>query len=219
VAELRTEEEQVQALKEWWKENGKSLILGVAAAVAIVFGWKGWQSHQEQKAANASVLYQNLTQAVQLSAGGANEAQYATAGHLSEQLRQEYGKTTYARYGALMMASVAVSNQAPDRALEELNWVIENTSEVDDVVRVAILRKAMLLGQKGDLDAAINLLSNADAGYYEVQYQEVLGDLYVSSDRPADAFKAYDQALKLAGGEQLRPLLKMKRDDLAGAES
>jgi len=218
VAELRTEEEQVQALKEWWKENGKSLILGVTAAVAIVLGWKAWQNHEEQKAANASALYQNLTQAVQLSAGGSNEAQYVTAGHLSEQLRQEYGKTAYARYGALMMAAAAVNNQAFDRALDELNWVIDNASEVDDLVRVATLRKAMVLGQKGELQAAIDLLNSTDAGNYAVQYQELLGDLYVNSNRPAEAFAAYDRALELAGGE-LRPLLKMKRDDLAGAES
>ena len=218
MAELRTEEEQVQALKEWWKENGKSLILGVTAAVAIVLGWKAWQNHEEQKAANASALYQNLTQAVQLSAGGSNEAQYVTAGHLSEQLRQEYGKTAYARYGALMMAAAAVNNQAFDRALDELNWVIDNASEVDDLVRVATLRKAMVLGQKGELQAAIDLLNSTDAGNYAVQYQELLGDLYVNSNRPAEAFAAYDRALELAGGE-LRPLLKMKRDDLAGAES
>ena len=42
MAELRTEEEQVEALKSWWKENGKSLIMGVVIAVAAVFGWRGW---------------------------------------------------------------------------------------------------------------------------------------------------------------------------------
>lgn len=218
MAELRTEEEQLQALKEWWKENGKALILGVTAAVAIVLGWRAWQNYEEQKAANASALYQNLTQAVQLTAAGGNEAQYVTAGHLSEQLRQEYGKTAYARYGALMMAAAAVNNQTLDRALEELNWVIDNAPEMDDLVRVATLRKAMVLGQKGELQAAIDLLNGADAGNYAVQYQELLGDLYVNSNRPAEAFAAYERALELAGGE-LRPLLKMKRDDLAGAES
>ncbi|MET4000040.1 tetratricopeptide repeat protein [Marinobacterium sp. MBR-109] len=219
MAELRTEEEQVQALKEWWKENGKALVIGVAAAVAIVLGWKAWQGNQEQKAANASALYQNLTEAVQLSAGGINESQYATAGHLNEQLRSDYADTAYARYGALMMASMAVSNGEIERALEELDWVLGATTETDNIARVATLRKAMLLSQQGDADAAINLLGSVDAGIYEVQYQELLGDLHADNGRPSEAFAAYDRALKLGGGEQLRPLLKMKRDDLAGAES
>ena len=63
MAELRTEEEQVQALKNWWNENGKSLLLWIAVALAAVFGWKGWQQQQAVEAENASVLYQNLLDA------------------------------------------------------------------------------------------------------------------------------------------------------------
>ena len=42
MAELRTEEEQLEAIKRWWKENGTSLIAGVAIAAAGVFGWNAW---------------------------------------------------------------------------------------------------------------------------------------------------------------------------------
>jgi predicted negative regulator of RcsB-dependent stress response len=118
-----------------------------------------------------------------------------------------------------MMAAMAVGNGEVERALQELDWALGATDEVDNIVRVATLRKAMLLSQQGSADAAISLLENADAGTYEVQYQELLGDLHANNGRPAEAFAAYDRALQLGGGEQLRPLLKMKRDDLAGAES
>ena len=40
MAEMRTEEETVQAIKDWWKKNGSSLLIGVGAALAIVFGWQ-----------------------------------------------------------------------------------------------------------------------------------------------------------------------------------
>lgn len=219
MAELRTEEEQVQALKDWWKENGKSLVVGVAAAVAIVLGWKAWQSNQQQQAANASALYQSLTEAVQLSAGGVGDDQYSTAAHLNEQLRNDYADTAYARYAALMMARMAVSSGDPETAMHQLEWVIDNADEVDDIVRVAHLRKAMLLNQAGETSAAIDELERVDAGRYEVQYQELLGDLYADEGQTDEAFAAYDRALQLGGGAQLRPLLKMKRDDLAGAES
>ena len=60
MAELRTEEEQVEALKSWWKENGKSLIMGVVIAVAAVFGWRGWNQYQDDFAANASAMYESI---------------------------------------------------------------------------------------------------------------------------------------------------------------
>ncbi len=40
MAELRTEEEQIEAIKRWWKENGVSLLIGAAIAAAGVFAWK-----------------------------------------------------------------------------------------------------------------------------------------------------------------------------------
>jgi predicted negative regulator of RcsB-dependent stress response len=35
-----TEDQQVEALKRWWKENAKSILLGVALGLAAVFGWR-----------------------------------------------------------------------------------------------------------------------------------------------------------------------------------
>ena len=45
MAEMRTEEEQIEAIKQWWKKNGSSLLIGVGLALAIVFGWQAWQNH------------------------------------------------------------------------------------------------------------------------------------------------------------------------------
>jgi len=44
MAELRTDEEQVEAIKQWWKNNGSSLLIGIGAALAIAFGWQAWQT-------------------------------------------------------------------------------------------------------------------------------------------------------------------------------
>ena len=46
---FRTEEEQVEAIKRWWQENGKSTVLGVAIAMAAVFGWRGWNDYQRER--------------------------------------------------------------------------------------------------------------------------------------------------------------------------
>jgi len=56
----RTEDEQIQAIKNWWKENGVSTVLTLCVAVAAVFGWRGWQDQQQQKLDAAAVTYQSM---------------------------------------------------------------------------------------------------------------------------------------------------------------
>jgi len=219
VAELRTEEEQLNALKTWWNENGKSLVIGVAAAVALVVGWQSWQARQQQQAAAASALYLNLTEAVQLAALQQDDGQYATARHLADQLKQEFADSSYARFAALALAAVAVDKREYERAAQELDWVLASAKEMDDVGRVATLRKAALMQQQAQEQAAVDLLQKLDAASFEAERQELLGDLFKALNKPEEAYAAYDAALQAVGGEQLRPLLKMKRDDLAGVRS
>ena len=36
------EEEQIEAIRNWWKENGRSVIAGAVLGLAAIFGWQGW---------------------------------------------------------------------------------------------------------------------------------------------------------------------------------
>ena len=42
-----TEEEQVEALRRWWDENGRSTIAAIVIALAAGFGWQAWQKHDQ----------------------------------------------------------------------------------------------------------------------------------------------------------------------------
>ena len=56
----RTDEEQVEQLKKWWNENGKSIIGGIAIGLIAIFGWRGWQDHQVTQGEQASNLYEQM---------------------------------------------------------------------------------------------------------------------------------------------------------------
>ena len=56
--ELRTEEEQVEAMKKWWNENGKSLIITVVVVLAGYFGWNSYQENQRVQGEAAASIYQ-----------------------------------------------------------------------------------------------------------------------------------------------------------------
>ena len=49
------EQEQLDAIKTWWKMYG-NLVTAVVAAIAIgVVSWQGWQWHQRTQSAQAAV--------------------------------------------------------------------------------------------------------------------------------------------------------------------
>ncbi len=214
MAELRTEEEQVEALKKWWQENGKSLVLGVLLAGAIIFAWKGWQNNQQVKAETAAALYQNLVQAVALaSSPQATEEQKATATHLAGNLKADFDDTAYARFGALLNARLLLDAGDKDAAIAEFDWVLSQSE--DPVMKVVTtMRKARVLASQGNVSEAVELLGNVSSDAFQVSLMELKGDLQLRNNEPEKARESYKKALDLAGDEP-RPILVMKLNNLA----
>lgn len=213
MAELRTEEEQLEALKSWWKENGRSLLIGVVVAVSAVIGWQGWQSYTERQATEASWLYQNLVEAVVRELDENPNPQLETIMHLGSQLKENHSKTTYSQFAALLLARVAVQTQDYSEALTQLDWVLERASE-EDLKVVASLRKARVLLAMNQLDEASSLLSGLSPRSFTALYYELLGDIALQKGDLNSAAQAYDQALAAAENMPNQPVLQMKRDEL-----
>ncbi|MDO6564872.1 tetratricopeptide repeat protein [Amphritea sp. 1_MG-2023] len=211
---MRTEEEQVEALKSWWKENGKTLLLGIALALAVVFGWKGWQNNQRVAAENAAVVYQNLVQAVALaSAPQATDDQRTTATHLAKTLKDEYGDTAYARFGALFSARLYVDSGDYSAAVNELDWILAQSPD-EVMATITTMRKARVMSAMDDVDAAIRLLDGLKAQSFSVSVAELKGDLYLRLGQVDNAREAYQAAVADAPQGE-RPLLSLKLDSLA----
>ena len=86
MADLRSEEEQLDVAKRWWKENGTSLIAGAVLAAAGVFGWNAWQNYQEGQSEAASARYQQLVTIT--AANSLEEEQRAAARELISELTE-----------------------------------------------------------------------------------------------------------------------------------
>ncbi|WP_432696498.1 YfgM family protein [Marinobacterium sp. YM272] len=218
MAELRTEEEQVEAIKNWWKENGRSVLLAIAVAVAGVFGWQAWEKRVEAQSTNASITYQELLDAVMaLRSAPEDEAQLTTAKHLAGVLQDDYESSGYAALGAMLMARVAVDSNDLDQAFAQLDWVRQNAEDAE-LKQLATLRSARIKLAQGDADAADALLKQANGEHYQASYQELRGDVLVAQGQLDQARQAYEQALEGAT-PQMRPVIEMKRDDLAQGEN
>jgi predicted negative regulator of RcsB-dependent stress response len=212
VAELRTEEEQLEAIKRWWKENGTSLIAGVAIAIAGVVGWNAWQSYQDNQAEAASMRYQQL---VSLADSGETDE----ARNLVGEITDNHGRTLYADLAHLIDARLAVEEGSLDEARQMLEGVIEN-SRRDYVKGLARLRLARLQVAGSDAEAALDTLARDIPAALAAQQADVRGDALRALGRDDEARQAWQEALAVAE-QNNQPIygVQLKLDDLGVEEA
>lgn len=217
MAEMRTEEEQLDAIKRWFKENGVSLIAGVAIAAAGVFGWNTWQDYQANQAEAASMRYQQLLNLAMDEP--VEEAAIDRARDLVVEITEEHDDTLYADLARLLGARLAVTTGDNTAARDALQAMIDS-SERDYLKGVARLRLARLQVVDGDAEMALTTLEAGVPEALDAQRADVRGNAYHALDRGDDAREAWQEAQRLS--ETLdQPLygVQLKLDDLGSEEA
>lgn len=201
----RTEEEQLEALKKWWSENGWSIVAGIVIGLGAIFGWRSWQAYQLGLAEQASNLYTGMIADIRQQ----NNDEART---LANQLLDEYSGTTYATYAALMLARLEMDEEKPEAALSHLQWVMDKAKQ-DELKHLARLRMARVLLATGKQDEALKLLDVRNPGKFLADYEEIKGDIYMQLNEPDKARTAYQLALAGSQGvDENNPVLQMKID-------
>ncbi|MBW0146016.1 YfgM family protein [Marinobacter arenosus] len=215
MAELRTEEEQVQAIKDWWKNNGSSLLIGIGAALAIVFGWQAWQNHQAQQRTEAANQFANLLNAFSEQA---DENSAETVAFVAKTLREDYTDSAYAVYGNLILAKQQLMSDDSAGAIDSLTWALDQSGEQQAlalVVRSRLARAQFEAGQYEDALATIDAATSADA--FDAIFSELRGDILLAQGDKEGAREAY-----LAAREQSQQgrsgVLQLKLSDLGVGE-
>ena len=204
MAENETEEQQIDALKEWWKQNGSAAVIGVVLGVGSLVGWKGWGAYQEQQYMMASDRYDVMQQSI--------VAQDIDAVMLqAKQLKQDFSATPYAALAGLMLAKVHAENVEYDKTIENLQWVIDNAKQ-DTIQSIAKLRLIRIHIVQNQLDQAQALLNHDYPLAYASLKEELRGDWHVSRGEFEEAHAAYDSAIATAEESEIS-YLQMKRDN------
>ncbi len=183
----RTEEEQIEALKKWWSDNGWALVGGVVIGLGAIFGWRGWQNHQALQAEAASDIYVDLVVEMR-------EQRFEPARKFAEQLIQDYDSTSYASFATLMLAKIETEAGNTEAAIKHLQTVMDETGEAA-LKQIARVRLARLLLDSDKPDEALAMLEAGKPGKFSVAYQELKGDIYIRLGRKDDAHAAYQTAL------------------------
>ena len=219
MSELRTEEEQVQAIKDWWKQNGSSLLIGIGAALAIVFGWQAWQNQQDQQRAEAASQFATLLNAF---ANEADETSGETVAFVANTLREDYTDSAYAVYGNLILArQQLIEDNNAEAAIASLQWALEKVDEHKALALVARNRLARAQFSAGRYDDALATIDDAGsvehADAFAAIFSELRGDILLAQGNEEGARDAY-----LAAREQSQQgrsgILELKLSDLGVGE-
>jgi len=215
MAELRTEEEQVQAIKDWWKKNGSSLLIGIGAALAIVFGWQAWQNHEAQQRTEAANQFANLLNAF---SDQADETSGETVAFVAQTLRDDYTDSAYAVYGNLLLARQQLMDGESEAAVESLEWALEKSGDQQALTLVVRSRLARAQFDAGQYDGALATIDEAaDADSFNAIFSELRGDILLAQGDRDGARDAY-----LAAREQSQQgrsgILELKLSDLGVGE-
>jgi len=206
--EYATDEERVEELKDWWKENGKSVIFGLILGLSILFGWRWWGNYQLGQSLQASTLYTQLVMAIK-----ENKTEQAQA--ISDELFKKYSSRPYSVYAALALAKIKVEANDFASAKMHLQWASEHAS-TPELERLASLRLARVLSVLGEYDKAYAIVNSADSGNYISMYEELKGDILAKQGKPDKALLSYRIAIRaLPAGSSGVPGLQFKIDDLA----
>jgi predicted negative regulator of RcsB-dependent stress response len=211
MAELRTDEEQVEAIKQWWKNNGSSLLIGIGAALAIVFGWQAWQNHEAQQRSEAASQFVTLMNAF----GSQDETSADTVTFVAKTLRDEHADSAYAVYANLMLARVQLmQNSDAEGAVESLQWALDKAADTQPLALVVRSRLAQAQMALEDYEAALATIDAAkDSDAFAAMFAELRGDVLLAKGDQDGARDAY-MAAREQGEENRSGVLQLKLADL-----
>ncbi len=200
------EDEQLARLHQWWLENWKALISGLAIGIAGIFGWNAWQSAAEERAEAASSLFSQFTTAVESDA-------LSEAEGVRQALVENHGGSPYAVAASMRLAAARAGEGEYAAAAELLRWSRDN-AEDDAMAELAGVRLARAEWAQGHAEEALSLLDAVDTTHYVAVAEELRGDILLSEGNRAEAHAAYERAFA-ASPQENRELLQQKLDDLA----
>lgn len=205
------EQEQIDALKAWWNDSGRWVLLMLALVVGGIVATQGWRSWQAKQANAAATLFAEVgKQFASKDPKRINDAAQAVL--------DKYGSSVYAPRAQLLAAQVNIEARDTARAKTQLQWVAEHASE-EGLRSVARLKLAsVLLDEKNYTDA----LAQLDAKHPETfdgLYADLKGDVLLAQGKPVEARAAYKLAYdKTDAKSTYRNLIQMKLDALGGAK-
>ena len=193
----KTEEEQEDQIKNWWKENGIQIIGGVVIGISGIWGWDYYQNYIYDQSIEARDLYLDFSV----------DNKSSTLQNLSE----NFSDSSYQDEARLLLAKNQIKNF--DESRNTLLSVSNSSNKY--LANLAKIRLAKLYINNDNLSEAETILNNLNDEsykglkfYMQAQISEKKNDL-------SSAKNLYEESLKNLSEESgLKNLIRLKVADL-----
>ncbi len=206
--EYLSDQEQLDQVKAWLRENIPWIVIGVAAGALAVGGYRWWQARRDATDLAAAQRYQQVLN----SFDGSNNTRGLEA---VDQLVKDQPGSAYADQAELAAARVLLETGQLDRAAAYLTAVMEHSKD-PELATAARERLARVQIAQGKPDAALATLGSTDQGSFQARFAEIRGDAYYAKNDRVDALREYRAARAAAGPAMAaNDPLDLKINDLA----
>jgi predicted negative regulator of RcsB-dependent stress response len=197
------EQEQLDELKHFWNQYGNLITWLLIAVFGSVALWNGWQYWQRRQAVQASALYEEVERAAISGDTGRVEQAF-------RDVKDRFGRTTYAQQAGLLAARVLAEKGKTDAARSALQWVASDASD-EGLQAVARLRLAAMQVEAKAYDDALKQLNAGMPKEFAALAADRRGDIYNLQGNKDQAKLEYMKAWQgLAADSEYRSLVEVK---------
>ncbi|WP_147199184.1 YfgM family protein [Pantoea sp. CCBC3-3-1] len=200
------ENEQVDALKGFFAQNGKALVVGVILGIGALAGWRYWSTHQDGSSREASARYQQVSTALDASKP---ETLNAAAKFASE------NSNTYGALASLDLAKRYVDSNQLDKAAAQLQSGLKATKDAN-LQAVLNLRLARIQLQQKQPDDVLKTLDAIKGDGWTAIIADVRGEALLSKGDSKGARDAWSKGIASDASPALKEMLQMKMNNLPG---
>lgn len=199
------ENEQTEALRNFFTSNGKALAIGVVIGIAALGGWRYWSSHQDDTAKTVSAQYQQLTTAMQAGKPETLEAVNRFARENSN---------TYGALAAMDLAKQYVDAGQLDKAAALLQNGLKDTKDAN-LQAVINLRLARIQLQQNQADAALKTLDGVKGDGWTAIVADIRGEALLAKGDKQGARDAWSKGVESDASPALKQMMQMKMNNLS----
>jgi len=203
------EDEETAKIRDWWKNNGTAIIVGLVIGVGAVAGYQGWNIYQTRQAESASNLYQKMLRNLEVGSLSAVRSD-------ADKIVEKYSSTAYVDAALLMLGKLNFDSGRIEDADDALGRVM-NESKDSGIRHIARLRRIAIAIDAEKLNLAEELLNVEQTVGFESRYDEFRGDLFVARGHIDRAREAYSRALEFSTlGSVSTQIVERKMNRISG---